>query len=101
MSLKAAPVCKVRIGATAGTSTRTLSTRPKLKLLLSDSDANGSQKPTQTLLPVNEVLNTTASRTPSTTQSTVLPRLETMTSCHARPNVPGASEPLCCGKPDC
>src|ERR1035437_5313290 len=85
--------CTVKAGVVAGTSTRTLSTRPKLKVLLSDNDANGSQKPTQTLLAVNVALEIVAKRMPSITQSTVLPRRETITSCHARPKVPGFKLP--------
>ena len=75
---------------------RTLSAKPKFKLVLSVSDENGSQKPTKTLLAVNVALEMVASRIPSTTQSTVLPVRETMTSCHAKPNVPVVSVPVCC-----
>ena len=65
--------------------------------LFDESDANGSQKPTKTLLAVKVALVIVAKRMPSITQSTVLPRRETITSCHARPNVPGFSVPVCCG----
>src|SRR5258706_15710112 len=51
----------VMTGAIAGTSTRTLSTRPKFKFVLSVSDENGSQKPTKTLLAVNVALEMVAS----------------------------------------
>ena len=46
----------VKSGAMAGCSTRTLSTRPKLKFVLSVSDAKGSQKPTKTLPAVKVTL---------------------------------------------
>src|SRR5882724_8905950 len=87
--------CNVKAGMTAGDSTRTLSTRPKLTKLFEEREANGSQKPTKTLLAVNVALEIVTKRVPSTTQSTVVPRLETMTSCQAKPKVPGSRLPVC------
>ncbi len=89
--------CVVMAGAARGASTRTLSTKPKVKFVLSESDANISQYPTNTLLPVNVALVIVASRIPSIAQSTLLPRRATITSLHANPAAPLSRAPVCCG----
>src|SRR5262245_15234601 len=86
--------CAVMVGATAGTSTRKLSTRPKLRLVLSESDENGSQYPIKMLLDVR-VLVTEQIFSPSINHSITLPVLLTITSRQTKPTAPTAKPPVC------